>query len=234
MVGGGSRTRAAAVTVLATLLGVLAGRVLVVGLAPARTAEDGVVLLSTAALGIALMWAWACAVAVSVEIWQDQVGSTSWVPSGLRRAVLALCGAAMIGTASLSPALAAGEASPPTHAEVRSVPNLTGLPLPDRASGGLVASAPVRQAAGTPARLALVVRAGDCLWDIASAHLPTDSSAAEVASYVQAIHELNRDTIGPRVDLIRPGQRLLLPDRPATAHRAPHQPAPSSWRKDPS
>ena len=59
----------------------------------------------------------------------------------------------------------------------------------------------------------VVVRPGDCLWDIAVRRLPPGASRAEVAATVTRLHALNRRLIGPDPDLLRPGQRLAVPRR---------------------
>jgi nucleoid-associated protein YgaU len=91
---------------------------------------------------------------------------------------------------------------------------LTGLPLPDRATGP--AHRPRPEGVRTAVVRTVVVRAGDCLWDLAAADLPRGASAARVTARWQAIHRLNAAEIGPDPDLIHPGQRLVLPPRPST------------------
>ncbi len=72
----------------------------------------------------------------------------------------------------------------------------------------------------------VVVRAGDTLWRLSAVRHP-HASPAELVRAVARDHRVNRSTIGPDPDLIRPGQRLLLADpRPARpAHRPAHRPS---------
>jgi nucleoid-associated protein YgaU len=74
---------------------------------------------------------------------------------------------------------------------------LDGLPLPDRAVGGMPR--------------VVVVRPGDSLWAIARTALPRTADEATDARTVAALHALNRRTIGPDPDLIQPGQHLVFP-----------------------
>ena len=91
-------------------------------------------------------------------------------------------------------------AVPAAHAEDRGV---DGLRLPDRPTVVAAVEAP----AG-----AVVVRKGDTLWAIASAHLPPDAGVAATARAVDRWHAANTDVIGSDPDLIHPGQRLTPPE----------------------
>jgi nucleoid-associated protein YgaU len=57
----------------------------------------------------------------------------------------------------------------------------------------------------------VVVRPGDCLWDIAAAHLGPGATAAEIARAWPRWYAANRAVIGPDPNLIHPGQRLVPP-----------------------
>jgi hypothetical protein len=81
---------------------------------------------------------------------------------------------------------------------------LDGLPVPDRVSG----VARPRAGAGSET---VVVRAGDSLWRIARDRLPARADDATVARVVEELYALNRHTIGPDPDRLRPGQHLDLP-----------------------
>jgi nucleoid-associated protein YgaU len=59
-----------------------------------------------------------------------------------------------------------------------------------------------------------VVRRGDCLWSIARDHLGTRASDHAVASTWPRWYAANKHVIGADPGLIRPGQRLAVPDRP--------------------
>jgi hypothetical protein len=121
------------------------------------------------------------------------------VPRALHRWVLAASGLALVGSL-VAPAHAAGTGSPDagSHAAAGASPAadlLTGLPLPERATG--------------PEEY--VVRPGDSLWRIAADRLPTGADNAEVAATWRVLHDLNRAEIGADPDLIHPTQRLRLP-----------------------
>lgn len=129
-------------------------------------------------------------------------------------------GETTVGATGATGALAGGRAASPT-AEL-----LDGLPLPDRPDGpggpggpdGLVPAAGPATAAAAgrgPAtsgatRPHHVVVAGDDLWSIAAAHLPTGADDAAVLDATLALHRANADVVGPDPDLIHPGQRLDL------------------------
>ncbi|GAB3656504.1 hypothetical protein GCM10027596_10780 [Nocardioides korecus] len=94
---------------------------------------------------------------------------------------------------------------------------------PGEAGGGSAAgtaptggpTGPARAASSTEAATVthVVVRPGDCLWDLAARRLPPGASRAEVAAAVRRLHALNHRLIGPDPDLLRPGQRLAVPRR---------------------
>jgi nucleoid-associated protein YgaU len=81
-------------------------------------------------------------------------------------------------------------------------------PAPPTQSGpALLTSTP---AAGET--LAVVVRRGDTLWDIARRHLGPDATAAQVCLEWPRWHAANRSVIGDDPHLIRPGDILVPPD----------------------
>jgi hypothetical protein len=57
----------------------------------------------------------------------------------------------------------------------------------------------------------VVVRRGDCLWDLVARHLGPGASAAEIAAQWPRWYAANRATIGSDPDLLQPGQRLRPP-----------------------
>ncbi len=164
-------------------------------------------LLTTAATWLLVGgagWAALVGVAALVEAGTDgRFRATAWVgcPPRLRRTVLALAGLAL----AASPGVASAT-GPSVPGQRRSVPDhvISVLPVPARPVG----------AARTDPRV--VVRPGDTLWHLAAAGLPAHATAARVCERVVLLHHLNRDVIGPDPDLIRPGQRLVLP-RPTTS-----------------
>jgi len=161
-------------------------------------------------------WLWAVTTLVSLQAARGRAHRPiQGVPAPLRRAVLAACGVALAAGVG-APALAA----PGQHADQTAATAATrvrGLPLPDRATGGSAGDGRVGRPGG-PAPVAaavaavVVVRAGDTLWGLATRTLPGSAPANEVAEAARRIYALNRAQIGPDPDLIRPGQRLRLPD----------------------
>jgi nucleoid-associated protein YgaU len=111
-------------------------------------------------------------------------------PRLLRRALFV----GTVGTLTFVPAHA-DPAAAPGHAPMREI---AGLRLPDRPIGRELSPA-------------VVVRAGDTLWAIASASLPDGSSDADIASACARWHTANREVIGDDPDLIFPAQRLSPP-----------------------
>ena len=193
------------------------------------------------AAAVATCWLWLVATLVTLDAARGVRTVRRGVPAGLRRALLALCGAAL--TSGLAaPALAGGAAV--TGPDTQPGP-LAGLRLPERASvtpavragaathpepgqadvvqpvttrsGGQGGQATARPAApgadaAAPSReTTVVVSAGDTLWEIAAQQLGPHSSVEETAAAWPAIYSLNRDLIGPDPDVIEPGQRLVLP-----------------------
>lgn len=139
-----------------------------------------------------------------------------------RRLVLAACGAAVL----------AGISAPAVAGQGGDLSRLAGLPLPDRATAGAVqpvarsvAERPARpwvRQSSAPAPRAprptgdeVVVRRGDSLWAIASARLPRSAGPAEVDRAWRTVYAANRAEIGADPGLIRPGQRLHLPETTA-------------------
>lgn len=190
---------ATAAAVLAVVA--LGADVRALGGGPGADVEQALVRAGSLVLLGCAAWAW---LATTTVVLQAARGRTSaparGVPSGLRRVVLLACGAT----------LAAGLATPAT-----ADPGLTGLPLPDRATGA--ATAPAVEGTGTEApaeTVAVTVRTGDSLWELAADALGPDASPAEVAEHWRRVYRLNRPLVGPDPDLIRPGQQLRLPPPP--------------------
>jgi hypothetical protein len=166
---------------------------------------DGAVIGSCLlALVGCVAWGWLTVVAVALEAWLGAARyRTPAVPHAVRRLLLAACGVAVAG-ALAHPASALDD-------EPRGDP-LAGLPLPQRAVGA--AHRPAPQSPRSPEPLdapTVVVRAGDCLWSLAAEGLGPDPPVAAVDARWRRIYRLNRSVIGPRPDLIRPGQLLQLP-----------------------
>lgn len=151
-------------------------------------------------------WAWVALSVTVVDAWRGVTREPRgpWrLPPGVRRAVLAACGVALASAVTV-PAHA-GSSGPSRHRH--GIARLGGLPLPDRAE------APRRRhgRADQEAPGIVVVAAGDSLWSIARRDLGPGASDLAVVSHWHAIYAANRRLIGPDPDLVRPGQRLLLP-----------------------
>jgi nucleoid-associated protein YgaU len=131
-------------------------------------------------------------------------------PAALRRLVIAGCGVALSASAVVLPASATTRAAPharPGPSARLEVPDLAGLPLPDRTAGPHLS----HRVAGSPQRW-LTVHPGDSLWAIARRLLPAGADDHEVALASGRLASANRTTIGADPDLILPGTRLRVPD----------------------
>jgi hypothetical protein len=149
-------------------------------------------------------------------------------PAMVRRLVATVLGVTLgttLGAGLALPALGAIDPRPaPVPVSVSG--QLSGLDLPDRATGAGLATAlrpAISRRAGTPGRVQqgprfVVVRPGDSLWRIAQTLLRTDTSDVEITHLWHRIHRANADRIGSDPDLIRPGTRLTVPPL-APAHR---------------
>lgn len=148
------------------------------------------------------VWGWVVTTLVTVEAAHggDRAGRpVRGVPAPLRRLLLLACGAALSGGLA-TPALATPGDLHQDHTGAAATALVQGLPLPDRATGGLPGGARMGRRGQPTAAPVVVVRPGDTLWDLA------DQTPAW-----HRLYTLNRDVIGPDPDLIRPGQRLRLP-----------------------
>lgn len=175
--------------------------------------------LAAVLLQVAMAWLLLLTVLVALEpLAGRDLTSYAGCPAGLRRTLLACCGAAAVGVlagpAQATPVAPAhvGSGSPvrttpivadPVRGDWSPSTVLEGLPLPDRTLGGLGA----RVTGGH----SVLVRPGDTLWAIAAAHLPAGAGADDVPRAWRALYDSNRTLIGPDPDLITPGIRLRLP-----------------------
>lgn len=147
-----------------------------------------------AATLVAAAWLWAICTDVAVRLLRGG-GNVGHRPGAVRLLLLAACGAVVLGTT-------AGPASADDRHPASPDP-LSGLPLPDRATGA--ASPPPDHGA------TVRVRTGDSLWAIAEDRLGERASVAEIADYWHRIYARNAAVIGPDPALILPGQVLELP-----------------------
>lgn len=175
---------------------------------PDQQASFGALLTAGAAWLLVACAAWAVAVATAVALevvssGRVRLSSATGVPRSWRLGLLLVCGVAAMGT----PAYAAGGGEA----------GLNGLPLPDRPTHGLTttplaSAAPASSSATTAdpdSRQRVVVRSGDSLWRIAAdlTHAPE----ARLPHLVAELHHANAAVIGSDPDLVRPGQRLVVP-----------------------
>lgn len=159
---------------------------------------------AVAALWLAAAWWAVIALAVCVEVGtRGRVPGTrlAGCPRGLRRWLLACCGAAIL----------AGVATPSYAAGAGHAPD---LPVPERPVGAVGHPDPsVRPGHRPPPDLdRVLVRPGDSLWRIAARVAP-DTDAAGLVRLTDRLYRLNRTVIGADPDLIRPGTTLRLPPR---------------------
>lgn len=163
------------------------------------------------ALPAALLWLTALVALIAIEpLAGRSLTARLGCPPALRRLLLAGCGVsaavAFAGTAQAVP-----NASPDPHrpALVSIQDRLIGLPLPDRpVDGAEFVTRPTTIAVGTDYE----VRPGDTLWAIARSRLGPSATDAAVQTAWQRIYAANRAVIGADPSLIRPGQRLTLPE----------------------
>lgn len=188
------------------------------GQPPARFEDLLVTGCEVTALGCAA-WLWVLVSLVVLDAVRGRAGVRRGVPRPLRRVVLAACGLSLAG--GLAVPAHAGEEAPGPEAVAEL---LVGLPLPDRTTSTTAwvrqVSSRVPPPAATPAPVrpsaagSVTVRSGDTLWDLAAATLPPSASEAEIDRRWREIYQRNRSAIGADPDLIRPGQRLVLPPGP--------------------
>jgi nucleoid-associated protein YgaU len=139
----------------------------------------------------------------------DRVASRT-APAAMRRLVIAGCGVALSTGAVVLPASAMTRAAPHTAPAASSrlqAPDVTGLPLPDRAAGPHLPGGPA-----DPRQRWLTVLPGDSLWAITRRLLPADADDQKVAGACHRLASANRTAIGVDPDLILPGTRLRVPD----------------------
>jgi LysM repeat protein len=132
------------------------------------------------------------------------------VPAALRRTVETALGIAV----ATAPVVGVCGSAPPAWADGRPPTPTWSVPSLDRPAAQVAApqaSAPASRAT-TSSSPSYVVRAGDCLWSIAADRLGSRASNGRVASTWPRWYAANRTVIGPDPNIIRPGQRLHVPE----------------------
>ena len=204
------RLRAATVLVLTAGTGPVLALVAWPLLRPALADRDGPAALAdlvACACAVLALVAWAWLALGVCACWRSTGQGAPSPPSWAPRLAHVLVAAALGVTL---PALDATAAPSSTH----TTDLLRGLQLPDRAVGTIAPRSPghVRE------QRTVHVRVGDCLWDLAEAHLPRAASPQAVDRAWRSLYRTNRSRIGSDPDLLRPGTELVLP---ATLDRAP-------------
>ena len=145
-------------------------------------------------------WVVAIGVAALVEAAsRGRVPATTWVgcPAAVRRLLLGGLGVALAVSPRTGRSPSARPRSPPASTSG------LGLPVPARTG---------QPGRADPPRQQIEVRAGDCLWDLARPGAAgRGSTGPGRRRWSSATYRRNRDVVGDDPDLIRPGQRLVLP-----------------------
>lgn len=229
--------------------------------APDTLALDTAVLeLSACALLLGACW---LSVAVAAGVLETLTGSVpallrAVAPAVVRRGVALACGVTL-GTASAGlSAHAAAPAPAPVLPDARPAAApllpvrpalgrpaapaesvLSGLELPERQAGDVVAPGSLaevvqdsaRGSAPVPPRRGVVVRGGDSLWRIAEDLLPDAAGTARVDRAWRLLYAANRDRVGADPDLVHPGTSLRVPRR-LRAAAAPERPTRHHSRRE--
>ena len=220
--------------------------------APSTAATSASGGLATVVVGccaalLLVSWLWLLA-AVGACTWEALCAGSDPLPGAttsllrprLVRALVATClGATALASPSAQALEATGAEVPPDRVLSTSAgPAVTGrhvlegLPVPDRATGGIAGRPPggaagsarhrepgspaatSTRSGGAPApaagRRSLEVRAGDSLWSLTAGLLPADAPAATVAQGWRLLYAANRAVVGRDPDLLHPGQSLRI------------------------
>ena len=152
--------------------------------------------------------------ALTVRLTARAPWSWSPAPPAVRRLVFAACGLSLVvaapSTADAGPAHG-HDHEPRQQAECQALcAGLDGLRLPDL---------PVPHRAGNAGSelrghltTSIVVRRGDCLWNLAAELVGPAAEVSDVASAARALYRDNRHRVGPDPNLIFPGTQLTLPE----------------------
>lgn len=115
----------------------------------------------------------------------------------------------------VQPSGAAASAIHPSSAPTGTVPRGYGPVAPSESAPAIRPrpTAPYATVRTTTPGSAVVVRAGDCLWDIAARTLGASATPARIARSWPSWWAANRAVIGDDPDLLQPGTRLVPPER---------------------
>lgn len=179
---------------------------------PTRPPDDVVAALvggCTAVAAGCLAWLWLLTTLVVLDVLRGKSPTRRGVPHAVRRWVLAACGVTL-ASGLFTPVHAERGASEPARPGAAAA-LLVGLPVPDRATTTTQWLGLLARPRENSAPDAVVVATGDTLWDLAARGLPLTADDAQIERRWGEIYRANREVVGADPDLIRPGQRLLLP-----------------------
>ena len=175
------------------------------GPVPFETVLVGVAAVAAACCAV---WVWVVTTVTAAEAATGRVRHrVRGCPEAWRRLVLSACGVAL-ASGLLVPAHAAETAGNDRRDPIATL--VRGLPLPDRPTSGHPAPASRHRPAPGPEGV-LVVRPGDTLWSLAAGRLPLGATHGEVEAAWRRLYAANRAVVGADPNLIRPGQRLRVP-----------------------
>jgi hypothetical protein len=138
------------------------------------------------------------------------------LPRTVLRIVIAVTGFTMLalpGVAAANPSPAPGPSWPTSAApQLPSAgwPATTAPRLPTASWPVTTGPSSTPATSSRPTAPTVVVRPGDCLWDIAASHLD-HPTAQQIEHDVLGWYSLNRSAIGPDPNLLHPGQVLIAP-----------------------
>jgi hypothetical protein len=152
--------------------------------------------------------------AMTVRLTARAPWSWSPAPPAVRRLLFAVCGLSLVivvpSTADAGPGHGHDHEPRPGSGCGVLCAGLDGLRLPDLPVAD-------RQSGAGPGRrgqrmTSIVVRRGDCLWNLAAELVGPAGEASDVASAARALYRDNRQRVGPDPNLIFPGTQLTLPE----------------------
>lgn len=178
---------------------------------------EGLLVTASALVGAGCVgWLWLLVTLVVADARRGRPVRAG-IPPVVRRVVLGLCGLSLVGGLAV-PAHADRTAPPPPPESATATESLlVGLPVPDRTTSttawlsDVARPAQVKAKPASPRPDAVRVQPGDTLWGLAEASLPDAATPEQIDRRWRDLYRANRDAIGADPDLIRPGQRLLLP-----------------------